>query len=51
MQKNYQQEAKRRKVEEQNRLLDLIQSQTAGQIELISHFMEELEKTESKEVY
>lgn len=51
LQKNYQQEAKRRKVEEQNRLLDLIQSQTAGQIELISHFMEELEKTESKEVY
>ena len=51
LQKTYQQEAKRRKIEEQNRLLNLIQSQTAGQLELISCFMWELEKTESKDVY
>lgn len=51
LQKTYQQEAKRRKIEEQNRLLNLIQSQTAGQLELISCFMRELEKTESKDVY
>ena len=41
LQKTYQQEAKRRKAEEQNRLLNLIQSQTT----------EELEVTESKDVY
>ena len=51
LQKTYQQEAKRRKIEEQHRLLNLIQSQTAGQLELISCFMRELEKTESKDVY
>lgn len=51
LQKNYQQETKRRKVEEQNRLLDLIQSQTAGQIELFHALWRKLEKTESKEVY
>ena len=51
LQKTYQQEAKRRKAEEQNRLLNLIQSQTTGQLELMTHFMEELEVTESKDVY
>ena len=51
LQKTYQQEAKRRKAEEQNRLLNLIQSQTTGQLELMTHFMEELEVTESKAVY
>ena len=51
LQKTYEQEAKRRKIEEQNRLLNLIQSQTAGQLELIACFMEQLEETESKEVY
>ena len=49
LQKTYQQEAKRRKAEEQNRLLNLIQSQTTGQLELMTHFMEELEVTESKD--
>lgn len=37
LQKTYQQEAKRRKAEEQNRLLNLIQSQTTGQLELMTH--------------
>lgn len=36
LQKTYQQEAKRRKAEEQNRLLNLIQSQTTGQLELMT---------------
>ena len=51
LQKTYEQEAKRRKIEEQNRLLNLIRSQTAGQLELIACFMKQLEETESKEVY
>ena len=42
---------KENKIEEQNRLLNLIRSQTAGQLELIACFMKQLEETESKEVY
>ena len=44
-------EAERRKTEEQNRLLNMIQNQTAGQLELLSQFMDELERTESREQY
>ena len=51
LQKTYQKEAERRKAEEQNRLLNMIQNQTAGQLELLSQFMDELERTESREQY
>ena len=51
LQKNYEKEAERRKTEEQNRLLNMIQNQTAGQLELLSQLMDELEKTESREQY
>ena len=51
LQKTYQKEAERRKTEEQNRLLNMIQNQTAGQLELLSQFMNELERTESREQY
>ena len=51
LKKNYQKEAEWRKAEEQNRLLNMIQSQTAGQLELLSQLMDELEKTESRERY
>lgn len=49
--KTYQQEAKRRKLEEQNRLLNMIQSQTSRQYELLSRYMEKLEQTKSREEY
>ena len=45
LQKTYQKEAERRKTEEQNRLLNMIQNQTAGQLELLSQLMDELERT------
>ena len=48
---SYQKEAERRKTEEQNRLLNMIQNQTVGQLELLSQFMNELERTESREQY
>lgn len=51
LKKTYQKKAERRKAEEQNRLLNMIQSQTAGQLELLSQLMDELEKTESRERY
>ena len=51
LQKTYQKEAERRKTEEQNRLLNMIQNQTAGQLELLSQLMDELERTESREHY
>ena len=51
LKKTYQKEAERRKAEEQNRLLNMIQSQTAGQLGLLSQLMDELEKTESRERY
>ena len=51
LQKAYQKEAERRKTEEQNRLLNMIQNQTAGQLELLSQLMDELERTESREHY
>ena len=51
LKKTYQKEAERRKAEEQNRLLNMIQSQTTGQLELLSQLMDELEKTESRERY
>ena len=51
LQKAYQKEAERRKTEEQNRLLNMIQNQTVGQLELLSQFMNELERTESREQY
>ena len=51
LQKTYQKEAERRKAEEQNLLLNMIQNQTAGQLELLSQLMDELERTESREQY
>ena len=51
LQKTYEKEAERRKTEEQNRLLNMIQNQTAGQLELLSQLMDELEWTESRERY
>lgn len=48
LQKTYEKEAERRKTEEQNRLLNMIQNQTAGQLELLSQLMDELERTESR---
>ena len=51
LRKNYKKEADRRKLEEQNRLLNIIQSQTSRQYELLSHYMEKLEQTESREEY
>ena len=51
LQKTYQKEAERRKTEEQNRLLNMIQNQTAGQLELLLQLMDELERTESREHY
>ena len=51
LQKTYEKEAERRKTEEQNRLLNMIQNQTVGQLELLSQLMDELEKTESRERY
>ena len=51
LQKTYEKEAERRKTEEQNRLLNMIQNQTAGQLELLSQLMDELERTESRERY
>mgnify|MGYP006909030215 FL=1 len=51
LQKTYEKEAERRKTEEQNRLLNMIQNQTARQLELLSQLMDELERTESRERY
>ena len=51
LRKTYKKEADRRKLEEQNRLLNIIQSQTSRQYELLSHYMEKLEQTESREEY
>ena len=51
LRKTSKKEAERRKLEEQNRLLNIIQSQTSRQYELLSHYMEKLEQTESREEY
>ena len=51
LRKTYKKEAERRKLEEQNRLLNIIQSQASRQYELLSHYMEKLEQTESREEY
>ena len=51
LRKTYKKEAERRKLEEQNRILNIIQSQTSRQYELLSHYMEKLEQTESREEY
>ena len=51
LRKTYKKEAERRKLEEQNRLLNIIQSQTSRQYELLSHYMEKLEQTESRDEY
>ena len=51
LRKTYKKEAERRKLEEQNRLLNIKQSQTSRQYELLSHYMEKLEQTESREEY
>ena len=51
LRKTYKKEAERRKLEEQNRLLNIIQSQTSRQYELLSHYMEKLEQTDSREEY
>ena len=51
LRKTYKKEAERRKLEEQNRLLNIIQSQTSRQYELLSHYIEKLAQTESREEY
>lgn len=51
LRKTYKKEADRRKLKEQNRLLNIIQSQTSRQYELLSHYMEKLEQTDSREEY
>lgn len=51
LRKTYKKEAERRKLEEQNRILNIIQSQTSRQYELLSHYMEKLEQTDSREEY
>ncbi|MGN8888234.1 histidine kinase N-terminal 7TM domain-containing protein [Blautia sp. HCP28S3_G10] len=49
LQMTYQKEAARRKLEEQNRLLNMIQDQTHRQYELLSLYMEKIEQTDSIE--
>ena len=51
LQMTYQKEAARRKLEEQNHLLNMIQEQTSKQYELLSSYMKKLEQTESREEY
>lgn len=51
LQMTYQKEAARKKLEEQNRLLNMIQDQTYKQYELLSSYMKKLEQTESREEY
>ncbi len=51
LQMTYQKEAARKKLEEQNRLLNMIQNQTYKQYELLSSYMKKLEQTESREEY
>lgn len=51
LRKTYKKEAERRKLEEQNQILNIIQSQTSRQYELLSHYMEKLEQTDSREEY
>lgn len=51
LQMTYQKEAARKKLEEQNRLLNMIQYQTYKQYELLSSYMKKLEQTESREEY
>ena len=51
LRKTYKKEAERRQLEEQNRILNIIQSQTSRQYELLSHYMEKLEQTDSREEY
>ena len=49
LQMTYQKEAARRKLEEQNRLLNMIQDQTHRQYKLLSLYMEKIEQTDSRE--
>ena len=49
LQITYQKEAARRKLEEQNRLLNMIQDQTYRQYELLSMYMKKIEQTDSRE--
>ena len=49
LQMTYQKEAARRKLEEQNRLLNMIQDQTYRQYELLSLYMKKFEQTDSRE--
>ena len=51
LKKTYQKEAERRKAEEQNRLLNMIQSQTLKQYELLSTYMKSLEQAKTREEY
>lgn len=51
LQMTYQKEAARKKLEEQNRLLNMIQDQTYKQYGLLSSYMKKLEQTESREEY
>lgn len=51
LQMTYQKEAARKKLEEKNRLFNMIQDQTYKQYELLSSYMKKLEQTESREEY
>ena len=49
LQMTYQKEAARRKLEEQNHLMNMIQDQTYRQYELLSLYMKKFEQTDSRE--
>lgn len=47
----YEKEAEKKAVEEKNRLFNLIQNQTKHQIHLLDYYLDELQKTDSEEIY
>ena len=47
----YEKEAEKKAIEEKNRLFNLIQNQTKQQIHLLDYYLDELQKTDSEEIY
>lgn len=47
----YEKEAEKKAIEEKNRLFNIIQNQTFHQIRLLDQYLNELQKTESEEIY
>ena len=47
----YEKKAKKKAIEEKNRLFNLIQNQTKHQIYLLDYYLDELQKTDSEEIY